>query len=103
MKESLKNFKEIVDSVTDGDLLLDVRSAEEYDEGHIHNSVNIEYTDIEKHVEDLAKYNNIVVFCRSGKRCQIACGLLQQNELNNFTCITNSGMQDWTEAGLDVE
>lgn len=59
------------------DVILDVRSSEEYNKGHIKNSINIDYKDIlnEKKISALKDKNIIsenimLVYCKTGKRAQ---------------------------------
>ena len=52
-------------------IIVDVRTQEEYDEGHIKDSLNIPYDTINENTE-LDKSKTILVYCRSGKRSSIA-------------------------------
>lgn len=56
--------------IADGALVIDVRSAEEYSDGHIDGAINIPHTEIDRIAEligdDLAR--PVVVYCRSGNR-----------------------------------
>lgn len=61
--EKIVSEKEVV--------LLDVRTKEEYDESHLLNSINIPYDEIDEETE-LDKNKVIVVYCRSGRRSNIA-------------------------------
>lgn len=65
--------KEIMDSES-GYVILDVRTQEEYDEGHIPGAVLIPDTDIKSKAESVLKDKNqlILVYCRSGRRSKIA-------------------------------
>ena len=59
------------------DIILDVRSKEEYFNGHYPNSINLSYDSInEKSVSNLKKNKNILVYCRSGRRAKIAADKL---------------------------
>lgn len=59
-------------------IILDVRTKEEYNEGHIVNSINIPYDEINENTK-LDKDKIIFVYCRSGNRSSIA-----YNTLNNL-------------------
>jgi rhodanese-related sulfurtransferase len=50
--------------------LLDVRTPEEYAEGHIANALNVNYYDanFKDQVSKLDKHKPVYVYCRSGKR-----------------------------------
>jgi phage shock protein E len=56
--------------IDDGALLIDVRSRQEYEAGHLENSINIEHDKIEKIAEVIGedKDREVVVYCRSGRR-----------------------------------
>ncbi|RCU51523.1 MULTISPECIES: rhodanese-like domain-containing protein [Corallincola] len=60
-------------------ILLDVRSAEEYAAGHIPGAINISYDELDKRWQELdgEQQELIVVYCRSGRRAGIAEALLQ--------------------------
>lgn len=67
---------EFENALYDGHLqLLDVRSAEEYAQGHIANAENIDVQQpdfIEKAQAKLNHTNPVYVYCRSGKRSMLA-------------------------------
>ena len=66
--------------IQNGAILLDVRSASEYDEDHLDGAINLEYTELESKFNNLGytKETKIVVYCRSGKRSSIAAETLKK-------------------------
>lgn len=66
-KISLDKATELVQS---GAILLDVRSADEYTNGHLDEAVNAPYTEIHVAISSLApdKTQKIIVYCSTGKR-----------------------------------
>ncbi len=58
-------------------VLLDVRTAQEYMEGHIPGSVNMPLDRLESN--KLNKNNPVFVYCRSGARSRQACRYLSTN------------------------
>ncbi len=52
-------------------IVLDVRTKEEYETGHVKDSINIPYDEIDE-IVDLDKDKTIFVYCQSGKRSAIA-------------------------------
>lgn len=60
-------------------LILDVRSPEEYAEGHVPDAINIPYDQLNARLAEIASYKekDIVLYCRSGKRAGIAANILQ--------------------------
>ena len=55
-------------------LILDVRTAEEYAEGHIPGAVNIHFRDIPAQIERIRAFNSdtVIVYCERGVRAGIA-------------------------------
>ncbi len=85
------------------ELILDVRSREEFAEGHIPGSTNIPHDEIAHKASDLKKYNAVYVHCRLGGRAQAAVAELEKLGVTNLVCIVGSGMPDWVAAGYPVE
>ena len=75
-------------SATDGAVLLDVRTPEEYRQGHIPGSKNVPLQSIDK-VADMIdnKATPIFVHCLSGARSRQAASILQQMGYNNVKYI----------------
>ena len=90
-----------------GVLLLDVRTPEEYAEGHIKGSRNVSHEEVMVKAPELKpeleNFNKVIIYCRSGKRSQMAHNALEAQGLSNLLCICNSGMQDWLDQGLPIE
>ena len=61
-------------------LVIDVRTADEYAQGHVRYAINIALEDLEQKISDIEdfKEKNVVTICRSGKRSQKAAELLQK-------------------------
>ena len=76
-------------TATPGAVLLDVRTAEEYRDGHIHGSKNVPLQTIDK-VSSVAENKDTVLFvyCHSGARSRQAAGLLQRM---GYTNVNNIG------------
>lgn len=80
--------------------LLDVRTRDEYDEGHIAAAVLVDVNDtafVEKAMAVLDKQRPVAVYCRSGRRSARAAGLLVEQgfEVTNL----NGGVIAWQDAG----
>ena len=82
---------------------LDVRTAEEYADGHIANTINIDVLkdDFESKAKaTLPKDKVIAVNCRSGKRSKNAAAILVKN---GFKVIElDEGYNGWVNKGLPV-
>ena len=82
-------------------VLLDVRTPEEYAQGHIENSININYYDaaFSQKVEELVSNKNakVLVYCRSGGRSSSAVSKLDKL---GYTSLVNlkGGFSAWSSA-----
>ena len=82
---------------------LDVRTAEEYADGHIGKALNIDVlkSDFEqKAVATLPKDRIIAINCRSGKRSKNAARILVKNGYEVIEL--DSGFNGWTSKGMTV-
>ena len=84
-------------------LVLDVRYQCEYNMGHLFNALLLPYSQLEANMSKLDAYKNheIIVYCKSGNRSQIACDILSQH---GFTKIYNmeGGIIAWINAGFQI-
>jgi NADPH-dependent 2,4-dienoyl-CoA reductase/sulfur reductase-like enzyme/peroxiredoxin family protein/rhodanese-related sulfurtransferase/TusA-related sulfurtransferase len=58
--------------------LLDVRTKEEFDNGHLEGAVNIPVDDLRARINDLPKDKEIIIYCKIGLRGYIAYRILHQ-------------------------
>ena len=62
--------------------ILDVRTNDEYDRGHIRNVIHIPLDELRQNLDKLDKSKEIYVHCYTGLRSYIACMILKQNGYN---------------------
>lgn len=63
----------------DNSILIDVRTAEEYDSGHINNAVNVDFYNQNAFIEyfkKIDKEKSVFLYCRSGGRSNEASKIL---------------------------
>lgn len=74
----LKNDKQAI--------LVDVRSPQEYKEGHLEGSINVPLYDLERNCDELVKQkeNTIILYCQSGNRSKKALKILQEQSCSNL-------------------
>ena len=73
---------------TPGAILLDVRTPQEYREGHIPGSKNVPLQSMESVKQAAAKDAPVFVYCYSGSRSSQAAGILKQM---GYTNVKNIG------------
>jgi len=84
--------------------VLDVRTEEEYKNGHINGSMNIDIQspDFEEKINSLNKDVQYVVYCMSGGRSSRAVSLMDQNgflHANNL----EGGIAAWIKGGFEAK
>jgi len=95
--------QEVVRLMNQGAAVIDVRSAEEYLQGHIRGARHIPVADIGSAAESLKRYKDkpVVVCCERGARAAAALRSLQDQ---GFRQVVNlrGGMQAWRAEHLPV-
>lgn len=84
------------------EIILDVRTPEEYEIGHIPNSLNIPLDSLRSRFEELNQYSKIYVHCKMGGRAKKATEDLHKLGLLQAICVAQAGMQMWIEEGYPV-
>ena len=94
MQITAKEAKNIMDHET-AYILLDVRTEEEFNEGHIDGAILIPDYEITKKAEDILTDKNqlILVYCRSGRRSKLAADSLATMGYTNIKEF--GGIIDW--------
>ena len=94
MNITAEEAKQIMDT-EEGYIILDVRTREEYDEGHIPGATQISHEEIAEKAEDVLtdKDQMILVYCRSGRRSKIAAEALVELGYTNIKEF--GGIIDW--------
>lgn len=83
--------KDLENIIANGALIIDVRTKEEYKEGHIDGSLNLPLNDIKKATSWLVKDIPTILICASGTRSEQAKKIL---ESNGFAKVYNGGSWD---------
>lgn len=79
------NQKDTTNMKSTEEIIVDVRTPEEWEfDGHANCSVNYPLDELMDKVEDLKKYQHIVLVCRSGARAGVAKRQLENAGLNNI-------------------
>ena len=87
------------ENLSSDDLILDVRSPSEFNDGHIEGAQNTPHEEVANEVEDLKKYKTVYVHCKMGGRAKIAAEALKEAGLENIVCVSDGGMQRWNDMG----
>ncbi|HCM48036.1 MAG TPA: rhodanese-like domain-containing protein [Colwellia sp.] len=84
-------------------IVLDVRTVEEFEQGHIPNAVNIPHKELEARLAELsgAKNTQVVIYCRSGRRAEVAKQVLVKNGFNQLDHLSGD-FNEWTSNNLPI-
>ncbi len=98
--------KELIDNGEGGygPTILDVRTPEEYESGHIPGACLVDFNspDFAAQVEKLPKNDRYLLYCRSGKRSAKAATLMHEKGFSDVTDM-NGGLEAWKEEGFALE
>lgn len=93
-----KPFAEVEKDIKNGAILLDVRTSQEFKEGHALGAVNLDLKDIQAgKTPEIAKDSKVYVYCRSGSRSAQAATALKRagftdvNDLGGLSKIEQMG------------
>ncbi len=94
------DFKAKVES-TQSAVILDVRTPEEYHDGHLANAVNMDWNDdaFGQQIKPLDKNAPVFVYCYGGGRSSAAAKELRKQGFKEVYDL-KGGMSAWREAGL---
>ena len=85
----------------EGRELIDVRTAQEHDAGHIPGDRSIPFDRLKKEAERLPKDQPVVLYCRSGDRSGAAAQALRASGYDAYS--VEGGILAWEEHGLPIE
>ncbi len=98
--EKVEDVNELVVDNPDAIYVLDIRSAEDYEKGHIEGAENIGFKEVGKNLDKLPKNRPIYITCYSG---QTAAQILMMLRLNGYNAYSIArGMAGWNGAELPV-
>ena len=100
-KVSPKEFSEVIADPTI--VILDVRTPQEFAEGHLANAINIDFQSgkFEQEIASLDKTKTYAVYCRSGNRSGQAVKVMAKAGFTNMYDM-DGGIIDWQAAGGQI-
>lgn len=88
----------------DAPVVLDVRSEQEFVEGHIPGAINIPYRQIPDRLDEIDEFRSqeIVVYCEVGVRAGIAELMLEQAGFEQISTL-DGDIEGWRQEGLPID
>jgi len=101
---SQQDFLTLMESPANKTLVLDVRTAEEFAQGHISGAVNISHEQISANLDKIIAFKDqtVIVHCRSGKRAMKAEDTLRAAGFTNLRHLEGD-MNGWQAADLPLD
>ena len=97
------SVEEVYEIINSGEehIILDVRTLDEFNQGHLEDAVHIPVDELEDRLDELPQDIPIIVHCKSGVRSNTAAITLLEN---GFTQILDmgGGIVDWMDKGYPV-
>ena len=84
-------------------ILVDVRTTEEYESGHIQDAVNFDFysESFQNDILTLDKSSSIILYCRTQNRSTKTANYLKENGYEEITVI-EGGITSWVKNGNDL-
>ena len=89
------------DKISSDDILIDVRTKNEYNAGKIGDAINIPVDEIRNRLSEIPKNKNIYLYCQAGLRGYIAQRILIQNGFQNILNLSG-GYQIWETCNKEI-
>jgi rhodanese-related sulfurtransferase len=87
----------------DGVVVLDVRDHDEFEDGHVPESVHIPYGQLLDRLAELPRDRPIATICSGGKRSGLAASILQREGFDRVVHVAHGGVGTWQDLGHPVE
>jgi phage shock protein E len=100
--QTTEELQKRVNNLKSDEVLLDVRTEAEYQQGHIAGAINFDISSptIMEDIDNLDNSKTYIVYCRSGGRSQLASMIMKQKGLKAIN--SNVGILHWNKAGLEL-
>lgn len=95
VQEAYQNFEDDV-------FILDVRTLEEWNDGHVPGATLIPLNELEARLSELPQNEDIVIICRSGNRSAAARDILLSAGFDSVTSVAG-GFNEWMANGYPFE
>jgi len=83
-------------------VLIDVRTPQEYTQGHIEGALNIDFYGDNFEMKAIDQSKTILVYCKSGNRSGKAVSIISRNNFKDVYDLSG-GITNWIASGKPVE
>lgn len=97
------SIEQLLEKLENGALLLDVRSHQDYESGHIPGAINIPTEELDQHLAQLPRNQEILAYC-GGRYCVLSIEAVAWLRAQGFQADrVYDGFPGWWAAGMRVE
>lgn len=96
------DVKDMLDDNPNSLFILDIRSAEDFEEGHIEGAVHSAWSEVGNIMDRLPTNRPVVVVCYSGQTAGQTVGVLRMAGFDNAVSLLSGMTFGWTEEGFDA-
>lgn len=97
------SIEQLLEKLENGALLLDVRSPQDYESGHIPGAINIPTEKLDQHLAQLPRNQEILAYC-GGRYCVLSIEAVAWLRVKGFQADrVYDGFPGWWAAGMRVE
>ncbi len=85
-------------------VLIDVRTPQEFNEGHIAGAINMDFygNNFEAQINSIDKSKTVLVYCKSGNRSGKAVSIMVKQNFKNIFDLSG-GITNWMASGKPIE
>ena len=84
-------------------IIVDVRTPEEFSEGHVPGAKNFPLDQLDRHVNEIKKFKEVYIYCKSGGRVGAAKQFLEGSGITEMNCVLAGGFPNWAAWGFEIE
>lgn len=98
-----EEFRDLIESMNETDTILDLRTPQEYSEGHIKNSQTLDFYSetFSKELDLLDKKSNYYIYCRSGHRSKLTLDSMRELGFENVYNL-KGGITEWISSENNI-
>ena len=76
--------------------VLDVRTKEEFDSGHIKNAIHIPYDKVVERKDEISLDKPLVIYCRTNRRSELSATMLMNEGFSDLIIAPGVELYDYT-------
>lgn len=88
--------------LADDELIVDIRSADDYRQAHVPGSRNLPFATVTGRSDELKPYRRVYFYCYGGKGSTAVATELTEMGFDNLCYVGEAGLSEWQSRGYPV-